>query len=318
MSNNDSFVLLTGRSNPKLAKEIGNLLGVSVHESISTFADTEIRVRIAPNLRRRHVFIIQSTSASVNDHIMELLFMIDAAKRAAASEIIVVAPYFGYARQDRKEMPHVPISASVVANMFVNAGADRIATVDIHSEQQQGFVRVSWDNLYGSYSIIPVIKERKLDNLVLASPDKGGMTRATGYAKLLGADGLALVYKQRDIAVNNKSDVLGMIGDVKDKNVIIVDDMIDTAGTIVNAANFMKDRGAKSIRAVATHGVFSKEALDRIDESAIEEVIITDTIDQKEEVLQNPKITIVPVAPLLAEAIKRIESGESISRDLIL
>lgn len=318
MSSTDSFVLLTGRSNPKLAKEIGSLLGVSVHESISTFADTETRVRIAANLRRRHVYIIQPTSAPVNDHVIELLFMIDAAKRSSASEIIVVVPYFGYARQDRKEMPHVPISASVVANMLVNAGADRIATVDIHSEQLQGCVNVAWDNLYGSYSLVPIIKERNLTNMVLASPDKGGMTRATGYAKLLGADGIALVYKQRDIAVNNKSDVLGMIGDVKDKNVIIVDDMIDTAGTIVNAANFMKDRGAKSIRAVVTHGVFSQEALLRINESAIEEVIITDTILQKEDVLQNPKITIVPIALLLAESIKRIESGESISRDLIL
>ncbi len=318
MNVDDRFVLLTGRSNPKLAKEIGQLLSVSVHESISTFADAETRVRIAANLRRRHVYIIQPTSAPVNDHVIELLFMIDAAKRSSASEIIVIVPYFGYARQDRKEMPHVPISASVVANMLVDVGADRIATVDIHSEQLQGCVNVAWDNLYGSYSLVPVIKERKLNNLLLASPDKGGMTRATGYAKLLGAAGIALVYKQRDIAVNNKSDVLGMIGDVKDKNVIIVDDMIDTAGTIVNAADFIKDHGAKSIRAVATHGVFSKEALDRIENSAIEEVIITDTIAQKPEVIENPKITIVPIARLLAESIKRIESGESISRDLIL
>jgi len=318
MSKNDEFVLLTGSANPKLAREIGKILGVAVDEPVSVFADSEIRVRITPNLRRRMVFVIQPTSTPVNDHVMELLFMIDAAKRASASEVVAIIPYYGYSRQDRKEMSRVPISSSVVASSIVNAGADRILTLDIHSEQQEGFITKPWDNVYGSYSILPELKKRKLTNLVVAAPDKGGMLRATGYAKLLGAESIALVYKKRDIMLNNVSKTLAMIGNVKDKNVLIVDDMIDTAGTIVNAADYIYNKGAKSIRVVATHGIFSSDALDRINKSHVEEMIVTDSIVQKPEVINSPKITVVSVAPLLAEAIKRIKTGESISRGLIL
>ena len=315
----EHFVLLSGRANPLLARAIAKDLDVPLYEPISSFADGEIRVKIPINMRRRHVFIIQPTSVPVNDHLMELILMIDAAKRSSAQEITVIIPYFGYSRQDRKERPRVPISSSVVADMLVTAGADRIATVDMHSEQQQGFVKIPWDNLYGSYSLIPVIKSRKLKDIVIAAPDKGGMTRATGYARRLpNASGIALVYKERDIDVNNKSEALAMIGDVKGKDVLLVDDIIDTAGTIVNAANYIKRSGAKSVRAIATHGLFSGSALEKIDRSDMDEVIVTDSIRHREEVEKHPRITVVSIAPLLAEAIRRIETGESLSKDLIL
>jgi ribose-phosphate pyrophosphokinase len=317
-TNHEEFILLTGSANPELAHAIGKHLGIEVSNPITTFSDGEIRVRIKSNLRRRTVFIIQPTSSPVNDHIMELILIADAARRASATEIVAIIPYYGYSRQDRKEMSRVPISSSVIASLLVTSGVDRILTVDIHSEQQEGFIHKPWDNLFGSYSIVPEIQKRKLSNLVVTAPDKGGMLRATGYAKLLGAKEIAVVYKQRDINLNNVSNTLAMIGDIEGKNVLIVDDMIDTAGTIVNAANHMKEKGAKSIRVAATHGLFSGEAISKIADSAIEEMIITDTVTHREEVRSNPKITIVSVANLLAEAILRIKSGKSISKDLIL
>lgn len=319
LSPENGFLLVSGRANPPLAHAIASILKHDIFEPVSIFADGEIRVKIPPNLRKRHIFIIQPTTPpDVNGYLMELIFMIDAARRSSAKEITVVLPYFGYSRQDRKEMPHVPISASVVARMIMQAGADRIVTVDIHSEQQQGFINKPWDNLYGSYSLIPVIKSRKLKDIVIATPDKGGMNRATGYAKRLNASGVALVYKERDIDVNNRSEAMAMIGDVKGKDVLIVDDMIDTGGTIVNAANFIKKAGAKSIRTITTHGLFSGDAISKVENSAIEEVMITDSILHPVEVLKNPKVTVVTIAPLLAEAIRRIETGESISKELIL
>ncbi len=315
---NGDFVLLSGTANPVLARAIGKILRTPVDEPVSLFSDGEIRVRIGQNLRRRYVFIIQPTSIPVNDHLMELVFMIDAAKRASAKEIIVVIPYFGYSRQDRKEMSRVPISASAVASMIDHAGADRIITTDIHAEQSEGFIQKPWDNVYGSYSLLPAIKAKRLSNLVVASPDKGGMIRATAYAKLLNATGVAIVYKERDVTLNNVSEAMAMIGDVKGKDVLLVDDMIDTAGTIVHAANFIKKRGAKSVRAAATHGLFSGNAMEKIAQSAIEEVFVTDTIALPEAIRKNPKITLVSVAPLLAEVIRRVRTGESISKDLIL
>jgi len=312
------FILLAGRSNPELAESIGKLLDVEVTCPISIFSDGEIRVRIKPNLRRRKVFIVQATSKPVNDHIMELALMADAAKRASASEVTAVIPYFGYARQDRKEMSRVPISSSAISSMLINAGIDRILTLDIHSEQMEGSIKQPCDNLYGSYSLLPALKERNMNPLVVASPDKGGFLRASGYAKLLDAEGMALAYKERDLAVNNVSETVNIIGEVKDKDVLLVDDMVDTAGTIVHAANFIKTKGAKSVRVAATHGLFSADALKKISESAIEEMIITDSIKPREEVVANKKISIVTVAPLLAEAIKRIRTGESISQALIL
>jgi len=314
----NDYVLLSGRANLPLAKKIANILKKEIDSPITIFSDGEVRVRITPNLRARHVFIIQSTSSPVNDHLMELILMIDAAKRASARVITAIVPYFGYSRQDRKEMPRVPISSSTVAGMIQHAGADRIVTVDIHSEQQQGFVQIPWDNLYASYSLVPAIKSKKLVNLIIASPDKGGMTRATGYAKLLKAKGIALVYKERDITLNNKSETLGMIGDVKGKDVLIVDDMIDTAGTIVHAANYLKKQGARRVLASCAHGLFSGPALERINSSAIDEVISTDTINLRDEVIKNKKIKVASVAPLIAKAIKRINTGDSLTKDLFL
>ncbi len=318
MRHTERFILLTGRSNPKLAKDIARLLKQEVHQPISMFSDGEIRVRVPVSMRDLHVFIIQPTAPSPNASIMELLFMIDAAKRASASEISAIIPYYSYARQDRKEMPRVPISSSAIANMIASAGATQILTMDIHSQQQQGFVSIPWDNLYGSYALIPMIKAQKLKNLVVASPDKGGMVQATGYARLLGAEGVALVYKERDVAVNNQSEALSMIGNVKGKNVLIVDDMIDTAGTIVSAANFIKKQGAAGISLAATHGIFSGPAMERIATPSIDKIFVTDTLQQLPEVINNKRIQVASIAPLLAEAIKRIQTGESISRDLIL
>jgi ribose-phosphate pyrophosphokinase len=308
-----NFVLLTGTANEPLAQSIAKKLHTTVTNPISIFSDGEIRVKIAPNLRRRHVFIIQPTCTPVNDHIMELLLMIDAVKRGSASEIIVVMPYFGYSRQDRKEIARVPISSALVASLIEHAGADRILTLDIHSEQEEGFIHNPWDNIYASYSLTPAIKRKKLENLVVASPDKGGVPRATFYQGLLQAGELAIVYKERDLSVNNKSEALAMVGNVKGKNVVLVDDMIDSAGTIVHAANFLKEKGAKRILVCASHGIFSSNALEKIAGSAIEKVIITDSVNHRKEVRQHPKIEIASIAPLLAEAIRRIETGDSIS-----
>ncbi len=314
----EECVLLTGRPNLKLAKDIAKILGEELHQPISVFSDGEIRVRIPVSMRNRHVFIIQPTAPAANDSIMELLLMIDAAKRSSAAEISAIIPYYGYSRQDRKEMPRVPISSSLVAHMIVNAGATQILTIDIHSQQQQGFVRIPWDNLYGSYALMPLIREQKLDNLVVASPDKGGMVQATGYARLLGAEGVALVYKERDVAVNDKSETSAMIGKVKGKDVLLVDDVISTGGTIVNAAIFLKEQGAKSVRLAIVHGVFAGDAVKMIKHPAIDEIYVTDTIAQREEIRKISKVKIASVAPLLAEAIRRIQTGGSISKDLIL
>lgn len=313
-----SITLLTGSANKKLAEDIGKILKIEVMDPIAKFADSEIRVSIPKNLRRSDVFIIQPTSPPVNDHLMELFLMIDAAKRASANEITAVIPYFGYSRQDRKDKPRVPISSSLVVNLLKTTGVDRIVTVDIHSEPEQGFFPGPWDNLYGSYCLIPAIKAKNLTNLIVASPDKGGVSKTVGYAKRLGAEGIAIVYKERDLSVENQSEALDMIGNVKGKNVLIVDDMIDTAGTLTNAAKLLRQRGALSIWAVASHGLFSDPALQRINDSPIEEIIVTDSIYIKDEVLKNKKISVVSVAPLLAEAILRIQSGESISEGLIL
>lgn len=309
----DDFILLTGRSNPQLAKDIAQILDHELVEPITSFADGEIRIRIKPNMRRRYVFIIQPTAPPVNDSVMELVLMLDAARRSSAVEISAIVPYFGYSRQDRKEMPRVPISASVVANMIMQAGANRILTTDIHANQEEGFIPIPWDNIYASYVLIPAIKKKNLSNIVVASPDKGGLMRATGYAKLLEASGVALVYKERDISVQDVSDALFMIGDVNGKDVLLVDDILATGGTLVNAAKVMKQQGAKSVRVAVAHGLFNGDAMEKINGSLIDEIFVTDSIAHREEVKNHPKITIVSIAPLLAEAVRRIQTGDSIS-----
>lgn len=311
------IVLLSGNGNQKLANEIAKILGVPVTNPITYFADGETRVKGIPNLRRRSVFIIQPTCPPVNDRLMELLLMIDAARRASAKEITAVMPYFGYARQDRKEQPRVPISAAVVANMIRAAGVDRILTVDIHAEQLQGFVQYPWDNMYASYILIPELKKRKFKNTVVASPDRNGVARATSYAAFLGIKDIAIVYKKRDLNINNKSEAFAMIGEVKGKDVLIVDDMLDSGGTMFNAADHLFDNGAKSIRVVVSHGLFSGDALKRLTKSKVEEVIISDSVHLRDEVLKHPKVTVISIAQMLAEAIVREQTGNSIS-ELIL
>lgn len=312
------IALISGTSNPVLANQIGKILGIKVAEPVTRFVDGEVRVKGLPNLRGRSVFIIQPTAPPVNDSVMELVLMVDAARRASAKEITAVIPYFGYARQDRKEQPRVPISASVVANIIVAAGASRILTVDIHTEQAEGFVKCAWDNLYASYVLVPALKKKKLKDFVVATPDKGGMPRAAGYAKLLGTQHLALVYKQRDIHMNDSITAYGMIGEVKGKDVIVVDDMLDSGGTLMNAIQHIHENGARDIYALISHGLFSGDCLKRLSASPIKEVITTDTIAHRPEVVNHPKVRIVSVATMLAEAIRRVESGDSISETLIL
>lgn len=317
MANSNGFVLLTGTANLKLAKDVAKILGKDADETVTTFADGEKRIIIPENLRKRDVFIIQPTCPPVDSNIMELLLIIDAAKRSSASEISAIIPYFGYSRQDRKDRPRVPISASLVAGLIEYAGADRILTVDIHSEQEPGFVKIPWDVLYGSYSFLPELKKHFGKNLVVASPDKGGVPKATFFADLLDADGVAIVFKERDVNTKNESKALEMIGDVKGKDVLLVDDMIDTAGTICDAAKLIKERGAKSVSAAATHGLFSDPAPKRIKETPLDMIFVTDTVPIRKEMSANPKVKVVSIAKLLAEAIKCIYNGDSISGKLI-
>lgn len=318
MANSNGFVLLTGTSNIKLAKDIARILGQEVDETVTVFADGEKRIIIPENLRKRDVFIIQPTCPpAVNENIMELLLIIDAAKRSSASEVSAIVPYFGYSRQDRKDRPRVPISASIISRLIEYAGADRIVTIDIHSEQEPGFVEIPWDNLYASYSFIPELKKHFGKNLIVASPDKGGVPKATFYADLLDAEGVAIVFKERDTNKMNESKVLDMIGHVEGKDVLIVDDMIDTAGTICEAAKLIHERGAKSVSVAATHGLFSGPASIRLKEAGLDRIFITDTVPLKKEITDNPKVTVISVAKLLAEAINCIYNGDSISEKLI-
>jgi len=317
MATNNGFVLLTGTANLKLAKDVAKILEKNVDETVAVFADGEKRIIIPENLRKRDVFIIQPTCPPVDANIMELLLIIDAAKRSSASEVTAVIPYFGYSRQDRKDRPRVPISASLIAGLIEFAGADRILTVDIHSEQEPGFVEIPWDNLYSSYSFLPQLKKYFGSNLIVASPDKGGVLKAAFYADLLDADGVAIVFKERDVMKKNESKALDMIGDVKDKDVLIVDDMIDTAGTICDAAKLIKERGAKSVSAAAAHGLFSDPAIEIITNSPLNKIFIADTVPLKKEVLENPKFIVISIAKLLAEAITCIHNGDSISEKLI-
>ncbi|TSC66764.1 MAG: Uncharacterized protein CEO21_37 [Microgenomates group bacterium Gr01-1014_80] len=315
---NDDFVLITGTANLMLAKAVGKNLKKEVLETAKRFADGEIRIKIPKTVRGKRVFILQPTCPPVNNNLMELLFMIDAARRASATEITAVIPYFGYSRQDRKEQPRVPISVALVADLIEHSGASRVVTVDIHSEQQQGFIKIPWDNLYASYSLVPVLKRTFTpikSGLVIASPDKNGVPRATAYARLLNAESVAIVYKERDIKTENVSQALELIGDVKGKEVLLVDDMIDTAGTLVGAVELLQKKGAKSISAAVTHGLFSPPALQRINDSLLKEVYVTDTINIDGQKLAG-KIKVVSVAKLLAEAIKCIYTGESISKKL--
>ena len=288
----------------KIAAAYGQPLGNAI---VTEFSDHEFQPCFEESIRGHHVFIVQSTMPSA-DNLMELLLMIDAAKRASAHKIIAVIPYFGWARQDRKDKPRVSIGAKLVANLLQAAGVNRVVTLDLHADQIQGFFDLPVDALYASSIFLDYIKDMQIDDLMFASPDVGGSKRVSAYAKRLGTD-LAIINKQRARA--NVIDTMTLIGDVKDKNVILVDDIIDTAGTIVKAGQLIMDSGAKSVRAFATHAVCSGPAMERLDNSVFEEVVVTDSIPLPANA--SKKIHVISTAGLFADVIHRIESYESIS-----
>ena len=305
----EKFVsIFAGRATHDLGEKIAAAYGQPLGNAIVTeFSDHEFQPCFEESIRGHHVFIVQSTMPSA-DNLMELLLMIDAAKRASAHKIIAVIPYFGWARQDRKDKPRVSIGAKLVANLLQAAGVNRVVTLDLHADQIQGFFDLPVDALYASSIFLDYIKDMQIDDLMFASPDVGGSKRVSAYAKRLGTD-LAIINKQRARA--NVIDTMTLIGDVKDKNVILVDDIIDTAGTIVKAGQLIMDSGAKSVRAFATHAVCSGPAMERLDNSVFEEVVVTDSIPLPANA--SKKIHVISTAGLFADVIHRIESYESIS-----
>jgi ribose-phosphate pyrophosphokinase len=305
--------LIAGNSNQPLAKAMADYLGMNLTEAtIRRFSDQEIFVEVQENVRGEDVFLIQSTSAPANEHIMELLITLDALKRASARRVTVVIPYFGYARQDRKPGPRTPITAKLVANLITSAGADRVLTVDLHAGQIQGFFDIPLDHLYARPVIVEDIKAHFTDaqNIMIVSPDVGGVVRARSLAARIGAD-LAIVDKRRERA--NASEVMNIIGDVTGRDCILFDDIVDTAGTLCNAADALLDKGAKSVSAYVTHGVLSGPAITRVAGSKLSSLVVTDTIALTEEAKACKNIRIVSIAPLMAEGIRRISEESSVS-----
>jgi ribose-phosphate pyrophosphokinase len=305
------IILLTGNSNRTLAGEIAEVLKIPVSEAtVSTFSDGEITVQINENVRGCDVFVVQSTCMPVNNNIMELLLMIDALKRASANRITAVIPYYGYARQDRKAQPRVPISARMVADLITAIGAHRVLTIDLHAGQIQGFFDIPVDHLYATPVLSEYVKKKYVNDTVVVSPDAGGVERARAFAKRLDAS-LAIIDKRRERA--NVSKVMHVIGDVKGKDAILFDDMIDTAGTIAQAASALFENGARKVVAACTHAVLSGPAVDRINASKLTEVIVTNTIPMDDKIKQCSKLTVLSVAALMGEAIKRIHEETSVS-----
>ena len=304
--------IISGNSNPILAKEISLELKEKIIDvTVTKFSDQEVFVEINENIRGKNIFIIQSTSMPANDHIMELLITIDALKRASAQTVTAVIPYFGYARQDRKVGPRTPISAKLVADILTAAGIDRVLTIDLHAAQIQGFFDIPVDNLYAAPVITKDIKKNYQNkDIVVISPDVGGVVRARGIAKRIGGD-LAIVDKRRDKA--NVSEVMNIIGDINGRDCIIVDDIVDTAGTLCNAAEALIKSGAKSVSAYITHGVLSGPSIERVKNSKLNELVITDSIAPTKLILDASNIRILNLAPLIAEAIRRISSDSSVS-----
>ncbi len=309
---NGSIKLVAGNSNPALAKEIADWLKMPLTKaSVRRFADMEIFVEIQENVRGSDVFIIQSTSFPTNDHLMELLIITDALRRASARRITAVIPYFGYARQDRKAGGRTPISAKLVANMITRAGTDRVMTLDLHAGQIQGFFDIPTDNLYAAPLMVRDIKEKfDLANVMVVSPDVGGVARARGLAKRINAP-LAIVDKRRERP--GESEVMNVIGDVAGYNCILIDDMVDSGGTLVNAADALLKYGAKEVSAYLTHGVLSGGAAARIANSRLKELVITDSIQPTEAVINTPNIRTLSIAALIGEAIERTAAEESVS-----
>lgn len=307
------YLVFSGNSNRTLAQGIVSKLGIRLGDAtVSKFSDGEIFVRINESVRGRDVFVIQSTNFPAETHLMELMIMVDALKRASAKTVTAVIPYFGYARQDRTVEPRVPITAKLVANLLTKSGIDRIVTMDLHAGQIQGFFDIPVDNLYSTPIIAPYFRNKGLkgESCVVVSPDAGGVTRARGFAKALDAS-LAIIDKRR--SAPNVAKAMHVIGDVKDKNVVIIDDMIDTAGTLTEAAATIIEHGAKYVTAGATHGILSGPAMERISKSMLDEVVITDTIEVTKEKQSYSKLKILSTADLFAESINRIYKKESIS-----
>ncbi len=310
MKNNKEILVFSGNANPELAKRICSYLKVPLgNAQVDRFNDGEIRIRIAEDVRGRDVFVDQPTCNPVNDNLMELLILTDAIRRSSARRITAVMPYYGYSRQDRKDRPRVPITAKLVANLITVAGANRVLTMDLHAGQIQGFFDIPLDNLFAVNTFMRYFEKMHLPNLVVVSPDVGGMKMARAYAKKFKA-GLAVVDKRR---INDKeAEVMNIMGEVRGKNVCLIDDLVATAGTLVEAVAALKNAGAKKIFAAATHAVLSGPAIERIENSALEELIVTDTIPiPKEKMI--PRIKVLSVGPLLGQAIERIHYEKSIS-----
>lgn len=308
------FMIFTGNANPALAASIAQHLGSTLGGlEVGRFSDGEVSVEITQNVRARNAFIVQPTCAPTNDNLMELIIMVDALKRASAVSISAVIPYFGYARQDRRpRSSRVPISAKVVANMLQAVGVARVLTMDLHADQIQGFFDIPVDNIYASPVLLGDLRAKNHPNLLVVSPDVGGVVRARALAKQLDCD-MAIIDKRRPRA--NVSEVMHVIGDIEGHNCVIMDDMVDTAGTLVKAAEVLKERGAKQVFAYCTHPIFSGPAMERISQSdALDEVVVTDTIPLSPEAAACTKIRQLSVAPLVAETIARIASGESVMR----
>ena len=306
------LMVFSGNANPELAQKTVDVLGMPLGDaSVAKFSDGETCVEINENVRGRDVFVLQSTCKPNNDNLMELFLMVDALHRASAGRITAVVPYFGYARQDRRvRSARVPISAKVVADMMASVGVDRLLTVDLHSEQIQGFFDIPVDNVYGSSVLLADIEQRSFEDLIVVSPDIGGVVRARAVAKQLGID-LAIIDKRRPTA--NVAEVMNLIGEVEGRTCLLVDDMVDTAGTLCNAAEALKSHGAKRVVAYCTHPILSGPAIDRINNSQLDELVVTDSIPLSQESQSSPRIRQLTLSIMLAEAMRRISNEESLS-----
>ena len=309
-----NFDIFTGSANPDLASDVSKILGMDIsHADVGQFSDGEIKVQIEDNVRGHDTFIIQSTCAPTNKNVMEIMLIADALKRSSASKVTAIVPYYGYARQDRRvRSARVPISAKVVADMFASVGIDRVLTIDLHSETIQGFFDMPADNVYATKLMVDHIKdnnERK--EVIVVSPDVGGVVRSRALAKLLDDTDLAIIDKRR--AVANQSEVMNIIGDIEGKVCIVPDDLIDTAGTLCNAADALKEKGAKAVKAYITHPVLSGPAIERLNNSSIDELVVTNSIPLNKEAQKCSKIRVISLAPTIAECIKRLSNEESLS-----
>ena len=307
----DDFIIFSGNSNPVLSQKICEYINIPLGgEKVKRFSDGEIQIEIDENVRSKDIFVIQSICSPVNDNLVELLLMLDALKRASANRITAVIPYYGYARQDKKVAPRVPISAKLVADILTVAGATRIITMDLHAGQIQGFFNIPVDNLFAAPVIIDYIIKKFNNDLVIVSPDAGGVERARAFAKRLNA-GLAIIDKRRDAP--NQAKAMAVIGDVADKVVVILDDMVDTAGTLVEAAGAIMKNGAREVHASCSHPVLSGPAIQRIEDSVLKSLVVTDTIPLKENAIDCNKIKVLSISKLIGEAIIRSFKGDSVT-----